>query len=156
MPFEPHHSCIVRGEEAILRISNDNKPLCPGCSSLSMAKNLNSHGPAIPLTSGVVVNIVSWFFLIVSVLAISARIIVKWSACRRFYGDDILALLALVRWHSGRALSHFDTNPQQSGLQHRLWGDRLPTSLTWFRSFSEISQRCRAERLHEGECDLLF
>ena len=75
-----------------------------------MADDLTPSGPTLALMSGVVVNLVSWFFLMVSVLAISARIMVKWSSCRRFHGDDLLALLALVRRRLGRATNDLDTD----------------------------------------------
>lgn len=80
-----------------------------------MADELTPSGPNLAPTSGVNVNLVSWFFLMVSVLAISARIMVKWSSCRRFHGDDILALLALVRRHLGRATNDLDTDSRRTG-----------------------------------------
>lgn len=77
-----------------------------------MASKLVSSEPALALGSGAVVNIVTGFLLIVSVLATCARILAKWNSLKRLQGDDVFALLALVRRYSGfrtsLTLIHYD------------------------------------------------
>ena len=48
------------------------------------------------------VNPVTWNLILVSVAATCVRILAKRKSLKAFQGDDYLALLALVRRHTGR------------------------------------------------------
>lgn len=49
-----------------------------------------------PDNHGSLVNIVVWFTLVLSVLAVSARCVIKWLLQRRLHGDDALITISTV------------------------------------------------------------
>ena len=75
-----------------------------------MGRDLLSSESVLALRSGAVVNLVTWSLLVISVLAMCARALATWNSFKRFHGDDILALVALVRRPSYMASNHLVTD----------------------------------------------
>ena len=49
-----------------------------------------------PDNHGLLVNIVVWLALVLSVLAVSARCVIKWLLQRRLHGDDALTTISTI------------------------------------------------------------
>lgn len=60
---------------------------------MSSAKSEDSPGSAV--------NIVSWFLLVMTTLAIFARIVTKQAVSHKLSGDDVIVLAALVSFPLG-------------------------------------------------------